>query len=1575
MWFAAELPAITRTRKVSTTIRVFLSSTFGDFQGEREALRSNVWPDLEAYCSQRNASFEVVDLRWGIGETDALNHDTLRICLDEVANCQRRSPKPNFLMMVGDRYGWRPPPTEIPTDEFELLLTSYKDSPVDLNFLNQWYRKDDNAIPSQWILLPRPPGIEWTPLERRLTNLLREGVRKIGLTPERERIYFLSATHQEILKGVFGQENASDHVFAIIRNLNELKPSKSTELFTDMNTGGAADEEAGTYRQKLRSEIRQALPKQSIYEYDAQWLGDEKRPISLDHIEDLCTQVHGALRKVIDEQLYDITTNPLQREIEMHSEFAEMRCRHFVGRNEELNEFGIIIENLLTNAGGGIIVHGPGGSGKSAFMSEALKLVQGLANTGEILTRFIGASPRSGNLVWLLQDLIEEICEKYDLKIEDLSWKRDAFETFRESLKFATPKKPLVLFLDGIDQLDSSRLDWLPQNLPNHVSIILSVKDGSLHRSLERWLPNFEAVSLPSFSISDATGMIHRELAGCNSRPRKLSTKQLDAVLKSFSKDGRPLFLKLACVICRDWRSWEQERTLPDSLEELVEQFILQLKQRHGDSLVERILDYLCASRFGISDHEMRELLWADSKVKSEFELRKNADQPDIGTLPPIIWSRVYHEIEDYLTSMNVDGVQLHRFFHRVVGAIVQKVLLSDNKLEIHALIADYFSQQPNHLCTGGFIAPNFRKLTEEPWQRIEAKQPIIAEGLVTDFRFIMAKSEALKLDDLIIDFEKIAESTKSKIAEEHHACLLRMRHALSTSNEPHRGLVQLLSSTNEFPLVNEGMMNWLSKEGENFLWLKRINLPQRPKAQLSFEVPYLSYDVRMIDQTTMIAWDKANKNQLDFHILNILSGGAARFHLNIESVAVFKTAFKAGPDHLLIQCGHLLHVVDLKKNQIIGDFDIRESLIIIDDAGLVVRTDRDEYLFGETIISNPDAISSTSIGIIDNRKSKPESQQWTLLSNPNNNVLIDYQHMPLEFVKEVVTKNSDVIECLPHDLAKHINNDRETVLKTARNHCIKLEYASMELENIGTEKRNENFFPPKESTYLSHEEYFKACLKWLRNKSYIGINRWRKISTELRNDESFICEAMKNNGRLLRFVSIEFRQCRGIVLAAVLQDGSALRHASEELRADKEIVLAAVKNSGNSLEYASEELRNDREIVLEAVKQSEFALRHASKELRIDREVFLQAITSTPHLLRTASLQLKQDPEVCIKAIEGDPSLFWHLPEQFQMDDEFRRTAGLGNLLDTSSISSPGPMPGHIIGGRYLSPEIVATWQENGLISLWSAEDLTYRAKAAPASRTEKPSFINLDCTRLGCSRATDFVVWDTETGEGPTPVADTPFADKVFHDNENGATKVINGHGPVFFTDRGDNVVVGEHWLIDWYWGEWQEDYYNCVAVQNLRRKNEEGVPIEILDEGGTVYGAIEIQYPYIICWGDNSALGEESRFSSSVVDIEKKEILFRLSELRDHYYPKQLKEDDILYDIKWIIDNLDTKELSNAQAQAMKAMNRFIMRQTPEIDWIDTGDWRLRFVTTNGSLVFAHRYEVVIAHTYQGAHRVRP
>ena len=103
------------------TFRIFVSSTFSDLKAERNALQAFVFPRLRELCQGHNARFQPIDLRWGVSEEASLDQQAMNICLSEVQRCQDTSPRPNFIVLLGDRYGWMPPPAQIPQQEYEQI--------------------------------------------------------------------------------------------------------------------------------------------------------------------------------------------------------------------------------------------------------------------------------------------------------------------------------------------------------------------------------------------------------------------------------------------------------------------------------------------------------------------------------------------------------------------------------------------------------------------------------------------------------------------------------------------------------------------------------------------------------------------------------------------------------------------------------------------------------------------------------------------------------------------------------------------------------------------------------------------------------------------------------------------------------------------------------------------------------------------------------------------------------------------------------------------------------------------------------------------------------------------------------------------------------------------------------------------------------------------------------------------------------------------------------------------------------------------------------------------------------------
>ena len=65
-------------------IRIFVSSTFVDFQDEREILIKKAFRELNRLCLDRGVFFTYVDLRWGITTEQTESGETISICLREV---------------------------------------------------------------------------------------------------------------------------------------------------------------------------------------------------------------------------------------------------------------------------------------------------------------------------------------------------------------------------------------------------------------------------------------------------------------------------------------------------------------------------------------------------------------------------------------------------------------------------------------------------------------------------------------------------------------------------------------------------------------------------------------------------------------------------------------------------------------------------------------------------------------------------------------------------------------------------------------------------------------------------------------------------------------------------------------------------------------------------------------------------------------------------------------------------------------------------------------------------------------------------------------------------------------------------------------------------------------------------------------------------------------------------------------------------------------------------------------------------------------------------------------------------
>ena len=93
------------------TIRVFISSTFQDMQGERDYLMKRTFPKLRQIAEKRDVMLTELDLRWGITEEESKSGKVVDICFREIENSV-----PFFIGIIGNRYGWVPIESDLNRD-------------------------------------------------------------------------------------------------------------------------------------------------------------------------------------------------------------------------------------------------------------------------------------------------------------------------------------------------------------------------------------------------------------------------------------------------------------------------------------------------------------------------------------------------------------------------------------------------------------------------------------------------------------------------------------------------------------------------------------------------------------------------------------------------------------------------------------------------------------------------------------------------------------------------------------------------------------------------------------------------------------------------------------------------------------------------------------------------------------------------------------------------------------------------------------------------------------------------------------------------------------------------------------------------------------------------------------------------------------------------------------------------------------------------------------------------------------------------------------------------------------------
>jgi uncharacterized protein DUF4062 len=250
-----------------TIIRLFVSSTFADFQRERDVLQHRVFPMLRELCTQAGLRFQPIDLRWGVSAAAGAERQTLRICFEELARCRERSPDFHLLILLGDRYGTCFLPPEVDAGQIARLRPHL--SRVDLDVFDSAYALDENAVPPAYMLRQReetPPvsGAEHAEEALRAALAGAANAAGFGLT---ERLPFEgSVTHREIQHGLLDPEQTATGVLAAIRTFAHSPTGPAADLYAERDPTRSAQ------LAQLREAVMEKLSSDQVLRMQVPWV-------------------------------------------------------------------------------------------------------------------------------------------------------------------------------------------------------------------------------------------------------------------------------------------------------------------------------------------------------------------------------------------------------------------------------------------------------------------------------------------------------------------------------------------------------------------------------------------------------------------------------------------------------------------------------------------------------------------------------------------------------------------------------------------------------------------------------------------------------------------------------------------------------------------------------------------------------------------------------------------------------------------------------------------------------------------------------------------------------------------------------------------------------------------------------------------------------------------------------------------------------------------------------------------------------------------------------------------------------
>ena len=512
--------------------------------------------------------------------------------------------------------------------------------------------------------------------------------------------------HEGLLSLSDSERNAKCIVYIReITNINEHLNAKNAKYFVDLSKHSCTwDPEKKENVASLKAQVEAAVKKINVLKSTIELNGcalEESK--SEEYVKSIARHFHSTVISLIDEQINKIDSlwkDSLCKEIMANWEWVKSFSVSFSGREEILNAMK---SYLLSETDQPLVIYGETGSGKTTAIAkaacdinEAIKNAD-LSMPTSIITRFIGQKNDSEDIQQVLYYLCHQLAfiagrYRQDVPSSYINLKN----YFIDLIQHGEYGGMLVILLDGLDKLSTTdsghKLDWLPSRIAANVKIIATINTENAEM-FQKVQNKFElgVIQIPSFSSTDCENIMKLIM---KESEHSVNYNQWKSIQKAFQLTTSPLYVRLVFEQAIKWRSSETSKpSLGGTAVEIVEQIFETLEYRYGKPLIEKVLGYLTASKTGLSESELEDILSLDEENLNNV-FNTLGCYPATRRFPQHYWTAVRNVLSPFLVPRKVDNIAVMQWKFKVFATVAQERYAnteSENYIHMHSTISDYY--------------------------------------------------------------------------------------------------------------------------------------------------------------------------------------------------------------------------------------------------------------------------------------------------------------------------------------------------------------------------------------------------------------------------------------------------------------------------------------------------------------------------------------------------------------------------------------------------------------------------------------------------------------------------------------------------------------------------------------------------------------------------------------------------------------------------------------------------------------------------------------------------------------------